>query len=262
MVAIILLSGFLVFQGRNLWLEWTMFQSQLSAARARAVVGYPDIAPRVTFARRPANWYHENGHETLLWSRWDERSGHIWFRLAPGDIDKALLTRPTMEVISRPIDNPVIETDGGAIWKRIPLDAPVVGHTMGGVRCVYPVPVLSKVQIINDMVENRPYLITLNLLAPANEAISIYEAELNGRRVTMDVSGYFSDLRPLLFDRGTESLWIEDGAVLKSLAGKYKGQQLSRLARPAPVSWVSWLAKNPRSRLVVGADRTRAIPSE
>ena len=76
----------------------------------------------------------------------------------------------------------------------------------------------------------------------------------------MASSGYFSNRRPLLFDRGTESLWIEEGDVLKSLAGKSKGQQLTRVAKPVPVTWDSWLAKNPRGRLVVGADRSQADP--
>jgi Protein of unknown function (DUF3179) len=260
--AIVVLSGFLLIQGRNLWLEWNMLQQQVSVAQANPFIGYPEIAPQISHARRPDNWYHDEGKETLLWSRWEKNVGHSWFRFASGDIDKALLMRPSMEAVSRPIDSPVVETVGGTIWKRIPGQSQVVGHNVRGVNCVYPVHVLSKVQVINDVIDDRPLLITINLLAPKDEAISIFEANLDGRRVTMASSGYFSNLRPLLYDRGTESLWIEDGDVLKSLAGKYKGQQLARVAKPVPVTWVSWLAEHPQGRLVIGADRSQAIPIE
>jgi Protein of unknown function (DUF3179) len=259
---IVVLSGFLVIQGRNLWLEWNMLQQQVSIVQANPFIGYPDIAPQISHARSPENWFHEEGKETLLWSRWEKNVGHSWFRFASGDIDKALLMRPSTEVVSRAIDTPIVETRGGAVWKRIPGQSQVVVHNVGGVNCVYPVHVLSKVQVINDVVDDRPLLITINLLARMDEAFSIFEANLDGRRVTMASSGYYSNLRPLLYDRGTESLWIEDGDVLKSLAGKSKGRQLTRVAKPVPVTWDSWLAKNPRGRLVIGADRSQAIPAE
>ena len=118
--AIVVLSGFLVIQGRKLWLEWTMLQEQVSVAQANPFIGYPDIAPQINHARSPENWYHDEGKETLLWSRWEKNVGHSWFRFASGDIDKALLIRPSTEVVSRAIDTPVVETDGGTVWKRIP----------------------------------------------------------------------------------------------------------------------------------------------
>jgi hypothetical protein len=260
--AIFVLSGFLVIEGRKLWLEWTMLQEQMSIAQANPFIGYPDIAPQINHARSPENWYHEEGKETLLWSRWEKNVGHSWFRFAAGDIDKAVLMRPSTEVISRAIDTPVVETDGGTIWKRIPGQSRVVVLNVGGMNCVYPLHVLSKVQVINDVVADHPLLVTINLLAPMDKACSIFDATLAGRRVTMASSGYFSNLRPLLYDRGTESLWIEEGNVLKSLAGKSKGQQLTRVAKPVPVTWDSWLAKNSKGRLVIGADRSQAIPTE
>jgi hypothetical protein len=76
MAAIVALSGFLVIQGRNLWLEWTMLQNQISVAQANPFIGYQDIAPQINHARSSENWYHEEGKETLLWSRWENNVGH------------------------------------------------------------------------------------------------------------------------------------------------------------------------------------------
>lgn len=262
LTAIVVLSGFLLVQGWSLWLEWNLLQVQIRHAEEHPFVGYPDIGPLITHARSPDDWYRVENKDTLLWSRWDKNSGHAWFRFASGDIDKALLFRPSTDVFSRPIDTPLVETDGGTIWKRIPGRSKVVAHTVGGVHCVYPVQVLSKVQVINDVIDDRPLLITINLLAPQDEAFSIFEANLSGRRVMMATTGYFCERRPMLYDRGTESLWIEDGDVLKSLAGKSKGQQLARVAKPVPVTWVSWLAEHGRGRLVIGADRTQVVRAE
>ncbi len=110
-------------------------------------------------------------------------------------------------MVSRAIDYPVVESSGGAIWQRIPPDSAVVGHKLGGLACAYPVRVLGKVQVINDIVEDHPFLIVANLFASGNEAFSIFEAELEGHRVTMAATRLFlrrqgSALRP----RDRESL--------------------------------------------------------
>jgi hypothetical protein len=103
--------------------------------------------------------------------------------------------RPSTEVVSRAIYTPVVETDGGIVWKRIPGYSRVVVHNVDGVNCIYPVHVLFKVQVIDDVVADRPLLVTIKLLAPMDEACSIFEANLAGRRVTMTSSGCFSNLR-------------------------------------------------------------------
>jgi hypothetical protein len=78
----------------------------------------------------------------------------------------------------------------------------------------------------------------------------------------MAPTGYFHDRRPILYDRGTESLWIERDDALEAIAGKHKGKQLARIARPAPFAWHTWRLSKPRSRLVIGADRTKPAPKE
>ena len=48
--------------------------------------------------------------------------------------------------------------------------------------------------------------------------------------------------RPVLYDRGTESLWLDEDDSLKAVAGKHKGE--TSAGRPAAsVTWKSWLAK-------------------
>jgi len=260
--ALIGVMAAVVYIGQVLWNEWNQLQGDLGNARGSELIGYQGIAPIASYAEGPREWYQENGDQSLLWAGWEDGVGHRWFHFAVGDIDRSRLNRPKTQFVSRPIDYPLVESDGGEIWKRIPMESTVVGHTLSGVTCVYPVTILGKVQTINDLVEDHPYLIAINLFAPPNDSVSIFDAAQDGHRLTMAASGYFFDGLPLYYDRGTESLWIENDNGLRSVAGKYRGKQLLRIAHPAPVSWKSWLAQNQRSRLVVGADRTRGIPKE
>jgi Protein of unknown function (DUF3179) len=260
--ASLVLAIFVFMGARTLWQEWVLLQNAVGDVRASALIGFREIAPLASYAQHPGDLIRQEGDETLLWSRWENGVGHHWFHFARGDVDPAHLQHPESVMVSRAIDHPVFESRGGTIWKRIPSECAVVGHKLAGLRCAYPVTVLGKVQVINDVVEGHPYLIVVNLFAPDEEAYSIFEAQLDGRRVTMAASGYFHDGKPLLYDRGTESLWLEEGDHLQAAAGKRKGAHLARVAKLAPVTWKSWLAQNQDCRLVVGADRSQAISRE
>jgi hypothetical protein len=252
----------LVVEVRSLWGEFAMLRVEENGAELSQFIGYSEISPRLSLAQRPDEWHRREGQSLLLWDKWVDGVGHHWFRLAPDDINLAGLVVLQDKFIARPIDEPIIETGGGKIWQRIPSQAQVVGHVLADRQCAYPVLVLLKVQVINDVVGDQPFLVTANVLAQPSEAFSIYDASLDGRRVTMATSWYFQDRKPVLYDRGTESLWIEQEQGLTSIAGRSKGKTLSRVARPVPIAWHTWRLSNPRSRLVVGADRTKPLPTD
>jgi hypothetical protein len=260
--ALLVVSVVALGLGASLWREWGLLQEDEGYAELNAVIGYPNIAPKLTYAQRPANWFHQEGTEALLWSEWVDGVGHRWYHFAPGDIDGSKVFMPELKHRARPIDYPLVETGDGTYWRKIPSRAEVVGYSLRGQTCACPIPVLVKVQVINDVVAEHPYLLTLNLMAGRTEAVSIFDAEQRGHRLTMAPTGYFLERKPLLCDRGTRSLWCEDADSLRAVAGKYKGHALRRLARPIPVSWASWRTENPQCRLVVGADRSHATPSE
>ena len=81
--------------------------------------------------------------------------------------------------------------------------------------------------------------------------------------MTMAASGYFHDEKPLLYDRGTESLWVENAGKLKVVAGNRNGEQncpgsLSPVRSPGSRG-------SPRTRAAVcswRADRSRGVPHE
>ena len=98
--------------------------------------------------------------------------------------------------VFRAIDAPLTEAKGGPIWGRIPSDAPVVGLDLAGVAAVYPLLVLDRVQVVNDLIAGRPILVTYNPYAPPDSCVKVYEALLDGQRVTMGTSGYYLDGNP------------------------------------------------------------------
>ncbi len=189
--AIVVLTGFLVVRGlRASGSEWTLLQGDRSTASRHADRRLSAISlPSHHYARGPAGLVSTTtANESLLVVALGERvSGITGFVSRTGDIDQASRCddrRPSSSRVRSTIR--WSETDGGEIWQRIPPEA--AGrrpHAARACNCVYPVIVLGKVQVVNDLVEDHPFLIAINLLAPPNEAFSIFDADLDGHRVTM-----------------------------------------------------------------------------
>ena len=137
--------------------------SPVPAARRRRAISTSHRSPGSS--QGPKDWYRVDGNQSLLWYGWDKGADHRWFRFAPGEIDPRRLHRPTIEYISQAIDFPLVETKGGTIWQRIPSESPVVGYKIENLVCVYPVAILGKVLVINDIVDKHPYMIVVNPFA-------------------------------------------------------------------------------------------------
>jgi hypothetical protein len=260
LTALAVVSAYLFAEARTLWREYSALNRQLNWIQATRVVGYPGITPRIEKAQRPDDWYHHEGGATLLWGGWRQGVGHRWFRVGRGEIDRRKISEPIGRDSARAIDVPVVEQGGGTYWARIPDEALVAGQSLGGVETAYPMLVLMKVMVVNDTIAERPFLVVANPLPGASGQVAVYDPVVDGERISLGSSGYFHDGKPLLYDRGTESLWVEHDGGLRAIAGAQKGRTLPRLANPATVTWSRWRADHPHSRLVVGADRTRDQP--
>lgn len=263
LAALAVLLAYVAAQGFTLFREWLMLRAELDRVRTTVVVGYPGITPQYSFAKMPANWYHDEGDSTLLWGGWRHGEGHLWFRVGRGEVDKAHISEPLGKDVIRAIDHPVVERGGGLLWSRIPDDAAVVGWNPGGVDTAYPVLVLEKVLVVNDTVAERPFLVVnLPFARKPDERTAVFDPVVDGRRLTLGLTGYFQDSKPLLYDRGTESLWIGEADTVRAIAGVHKGRRLPQVARLMPVAWSLWRSQHPASRLVVGADRSKQLPPQ
>jgi hypothetical protein len=259
--ALLGLVAFAAVQGRSLWQEWQSLQGEMSVVRRTAVIGYVNIHPNPSYALKPVDWFHEEGDSTLVWSGWKQGDGHQWFRVRRGDLTRSQLSEPMGRDVVQAIDYPIVESQGGTIWRKIPNDALVVGQELAGVVTVCPVQVLAKVGVVNDTVHDHPFLFTYNPHNRGHQAVHVYEPVVGGHRITMGWTGYFQENEPLLYDRGTESFWVENAkGNLEAIAGKLKGSEIRQLGVLTPMNWSDFRGRYPRSRLIVGADRSKGIP--
>ena len=147
----------------------------------------------------------------------------------------------------------MIETGGGPIWERVPSNAPVIGESLQDSPSAYPLLVLRRVGVVHDTIKNHPYLLVFTPVTPAEQTIGVYDLESAGPNFHLGTSGYMLDNKVLLYDHDTESLWIEGDKSLDAISGARKGKQLPLVDRPVAVTWSSWKASHPGSRLVVGS---------
>jgi hypothetical protein len=257
-VAMIPLLGFIGLMGRTIWGEWKSLRQDQVDMRSSAIVGYLDINPEVSYAATPNDWFHDEGDDSLLWAGWKDKKNH-WFRIGRGELDVRQLSLPMGRDVIRAIDEPIYEHDGGTCWERVPPEAPVVGFERDGSAVAYPMKVLDKVMLVNDRLGDRPVLVAYS---PYEHTVAIFEATVDGRRVTLGHGGYFERTRPILYDRGTNSLWSEREGGMVAVAGRRKGTSLKMIAKLDVVPWSDWRDSHPDGRLVVGADRSKGMPSD
>lgn len=259
----IVLCGLLVFiamSAQTLWAEWSLLGRQRSQVRATTIIGYRGISPRLSQAQRPDEWFRVEKDQTFLWAGWKHGVGHVWFRVASGDVDRGRISAPMGREVIPTIDVPLIENADGPIGKSIPDETPVVGLQFAGIHSVYPVLILEKVLVVNDSIADQPFLVLNNPLADAPEKTVVYQPKIDVHRLTMSFSGFALDKRPVFFDRETESLWVQADQALLAISGKHKGQRLPEIARLAPLTWTRWRSAHPGSRLLVGANRDPTPP--
>ncbi len=90
---------------------------------------------------------------------------------------------------------------------------PVLGLSIGGEAKAYPIALLTRHEVVNDIIGGRPIFAAYCVLADLG---AIYDRELGGHVYTFAVSGYtYSDPSVwdglqafVIWDRDTESLWL------------------------------------------------------
>jgi hypothetical protein len=255
-VAILPLLGFIGQSGKHLWGEVSSLLRDQGEVRTSQVIGYVDINPSPNYAKAPVNWIHDEGDATLLWASW--RNGeHHWFKLGIGEIEPQRISTPMGQDVIRAIDFPLYEKAEGQRWIRVLEESPVAALTESGEAIAFPLTILDKVEVVNDLLGDRPILLAYT---PISDATSIYDAVVDGKRITFGQSGYFFGNHPVLYDRGTESLWTEQDDAMVAVAGQRKGTKLKRIAKLDIVPWSDWKADHPGGRLLIGADRSKPRP--
>jgi hypothetical protein len=143
-----------------------------------------------------------------------------------------------------PIDEPVYGLPGSIPWLD---DADlVIGYDSGDEAYAYPVNVLDFHELVNDVIEDVPVLITY---CPLCFSGVVYSRELDGRVLTFGNTSalYQSDL--VMYDHQTGSYWFQVGG--EAVVGPLTGARL-KLLPSTTMSWGEWQRLYPETRLLTG----------
>lgn len=156
-------------------------------------------------------------------------------QVAPGSI---IAGGPEKDSI-RSVDAPEFATLEKATW--VGRETDLVGAALGSEAHAYPVRMLEYHQIVNDVLDGVPVIVTYDPLAGAPFA---YKRTVDGKPLVFGVSGLLYNHNLLMFDRATDSLWSQ--FLGKAIAGPLAGKELERL----PVrqeTGAAWVSRHPET---------------
>jgi hypothetical protein len=137
------------------------------------------------------------------------------------------------------VDEPEFVAVEEARW--VAVRNPVLGVAVGEEAHVYPVHLIEPHQIVNDEVGGVTVVVTYDPLAAVPRA---YRRDVDGRTLTFGVSGLVYNSNFLLYDRETESLWLQFTG--EAIAGPVAGKKLVRVPIRQELLG-TWLSRHPLS---------------
>lgn len=165
----------------------------------------------------------------------DEDAEFPWNRddpvVAEGfDFDEIISGGPPPDGI-RPIDEPCF-TDVETADAWLAPQSPVMTLEAGGETRAYPLAIMTRHEIVNDVLGGEPLVVTYCPLCNSGLA---FERTVDGRVLDFGTSGRLFRTNLVMYDRQTKSLWIQFTG--RAVVGEdFVGTELTRL----PTSLVSW----------------------
>ena len=142
---------------------------------------------------------------------------------------------------------------------------PVLGVSIGGEAKAYPIALLTRHEVVNDVVGGRPIFAAYCVLADLG---AIYDRQLDGHIYTFAVSGYtysepsvWNGLQAfVLWDRDTESLWLP--TIGKGVSGPMIDVPLQLVPKDhwEKTTWGKFKAKYPDA-VVLKPDQKMSPPA-
>lgn len=132
----------------------------------------------------------------------------------------------------------------------------VVGLTSGDEARAYPLRYLDFHEVVNDEIADRPVAVTW---CPLCGSAIVYDATVDGQKLSFGVSGKLADDALVLYDRETESEWKQTSGV--AIAGPLEGQQLD-VVPSGVTTWGRFREANPTARVLVAPGGTSEAASD
>ncbi len=143
----------------------------------------------------------------------------------------------------RPIYNPRYGAVDGLTWLR---DSDlVIGYESGGSAYAYPVKILNRRELVNDVIDGVPVLVSY---CPLCGSGAVYSRDLDGRTLLFGNTSalYESDL--VMYDHETGSYWFQ--VLGEAIVGDMSGSRLTLLPS-VTISWGEWRRIHPQTRLLL-----------
>jgi len=126
-------------------------------------------------------------------------------------------------------------------------DDRVLAFELNGETKVYPIKILNWHEVVNDMINAQPMVITYCPLCGTGMA---FDSTINGKKFTFGVSGLLYNSDVLMYDHQTESLWSQ--IKQEAVTGAMTGTRLSTLFL-MHTTWGEWRREHPGT-LVLSTD--------
>ena len=142
----------------------------------------------------------------------------------------------------RSIDEPKFEPVGEV---DLPDREPVVGLAIGEDIRAYPLRILTRHEIVNDVVGGVPIAVTF---CPLCNAAVVFDRRVDGRTLEFGVSGQLRNSDLVMYDRETESWWQQ--FLGEAIVGELTGKRLAFL--PARIeSYARFRDRAPEGKVLV-----------
>jgi len=243
--------------GTRLFVDLRGLSTELAGARDREPMGYVGIsAEQPEF--KPSSCVREQDGRMYLWAGSGAKGQAGWFDVTATDLPLRQFTYAFGRDRVKTIDYPILQDPDGEIARRIYPERTVLGLNFNGFARAYPITVMDKVEVVNDMFGDRAVAVTF---CPLVRKPAVYDRSLAGESISLGSSGYCYKEMFVLYDRRTDSLWIPRNEGLTAITGQLVGKVLPLLsAQVDETTWGEWRRRHPNTEVVVGADRTRGIP--
>ena len=119
----------------------------------------------------------------------------------------------------------------------------VISFSHNGETKAYPLKIIVRHEIVNDIVGGKPVLITY---CPLCGTSMVFERVYNGVTHTYGVSGLLYNSDVLLYDHQTDSLWSQ--LKMEAVSGPKVGQKLQWLPS-SEMTWKSWKTEYPKGMI-------------
>ena len=129
----------------------------------------------------------------------------------------------------------------------------VLGLELDGEARAYPINILSRHEIVNDVVAGVPVAITY---CPLCFTGIVYDRRVDGRVLEFGVSGKLIMNDLVMYDRQTDSLWQQ--ILGEGIKGRFKGVKLTPIAA-THTTWAQWRTIHPETLVL---DKSGAYGSD